>query len=182
VIQGAGPVGLSAVLVAGLSGARQVIVIDGVESRLEIARSLGATHTIDMSGSAEERKEQVLEIVGSHGPRIVLEAAGALPAFPEGFDLAGDHGVYVILGLWGAIGTSEISPRDFTTRNLTVVGETFHRNRHYYEAMLLAADAQERFPLADLITDRFPVDGTLDALKAIESGKTIKAVVDPTLG
>jgi threonine dehydrogenase-like Zn-dependent dehydrogenase len=182
VVQGAGPVGLSAVLVASLGGAANVVVVDSVTSRLEIAKTLGATHCIEIgNSSAEQRKEQVHEISGGTGPRLIVEAAGAIPAFPEGFDLVGSYGVYVILGLWGATGTTEIEPREFTTRNVTVVGDTFHRNRHYYEAMHLAHRVQDRLPLADLITDRFPVDGTLDALKAIEAGKTIKAVIDPTL-
>jgi threonine dehydrogenase-like Zn-dependent dehydrogenase len=183
VVQGAGPVGLSATLVAGICGAEQVIVIDSVESRLEIARSLGATHTVTMNGTTPaERKEQIYELVGKQGPRIVLEATGAVPAFPEGLDLVGDQGTYIVLGLWGAMGKAEMEPRDLTIKNMKIVGDTFHRNRHYYQAMKLAAKVQDRFPLAELITDRYPVAGAREALEAIEGGNAIKAIIDPTLG
>jgi 5-exo-hydroxycamphor dehydrogenase len=182
VIQGAGPVGLSAVLVSALSGAVHVIVIDAVASRLEIAQTLGATHTILLSATTvEQRREEVYEIVGANGPNIVLEAAGALPAFAEGVGLTGNHGRYIILGLWGAVGTSAISPRDLTIKNMAIVGETFHKNRHYYAAMMLAARIQNRYPLADLITHRFKIENTTGALEAIASGDAVKAVIDPSL-
>ncbi len=86
-VQGAGPVGLAAVLVAAHAGAREIIVVDGVERRLEVARSLGATATVSLSLPAEERRRRVYEITGASGPSLVVEAAGALPAFPEGVEL-----------------------------------------------------------------------------------------------
>jgi 5-exo-hydroxycamphor dehydrogenase len=183
VVQGAGPVGLSGVLVAAESGAETIVVIAGNERKLEIARKLGATHVVSTKGTtAEERREQVREIVGSHGPRFVFEAAGTLDAFPEGFDLVADHGTYLLQGLWGATGTVEIEPRLFTIKNIKVVGDSFHKNRDYYRAMKLAARLQDRVGLADLITDRFPVSETLEALRCVQNGAAIKAVIDPSTG
>jgi threonine dehydrogenase-like Zn-dependent dehydrogenase len=180
VVQGAGPVGLSAVLVAGLLGAGEIIVIAGNERRLETAKKLGATHVVSMDGTTpEQRKETIYGIVGKQGPRVVFEAAGTLPAFPEGLDLVGDQGLYIIQGLWGAIGNVEVEPRALTIKNVRVVGDSFHRNRHYFQAMKLAGRVQDRFPLADLISHRFPVSGTLEALEAVSSGAATKAVIDP---
>jgi threonine dehydrogenase-like Zn-dependent dehydrogenase len=181
VIQGAGPVGLSAVLVAAQAGAREIIVIDGVEKRLETARALGATATVSLSESAEERKRQVYERTGAAGPSLVVEAAGVLPAFPEGVELTGIHGRYVILGLWGAIGTQPISPRDMTTKNITIGGATFPKPKHYYEAMHLAARVQERVPLANLVTHRYAIEDAATALDAVKKGQVIKAIIDPEL-
>lgn len=178
-VQGAGPVGLSAVLVAAQAGAREIIVVDGFEKRLEVARSLGATATVSLSLPAEERRRRVFEITGASGPSLVVEAAGALPAFPEGVDLTGPHGRYVVLGLWGAIGTQPISPRDMTTKNLTIAGASFPKAKHYYQAMRLAARLQDKVPLAKLITERFPIERAVDALAAVHNGSVIKAVIDP---
>lgn len=181
VVQGAGPVGLSAVLVAAQAGAREIIVIDGVDQRLEVARTLGATTTISLRESADERKRQVYEHTGPAGPSLVVEAAGVLPAFPEGVDLTGIHGRYVILGLWGAIGTQTISPRDMTTKNMTIGGATFPKPKHYYEAMHLTARLQDRVPLADLVTHRYAIEDASAALDAVRAGTVIKAVIDPEL-
>ena len=181
VVQGAGPVGLSAVLVARLAGAREVIVIDQHESRLAKARELGATATVSLSISAEERKRQIYERCSANGPDYVVEAAGVLPAFPEGVDLTGAHGRYIILGLWGAIGQQPISPRDMTTKNLTVAGATFPKPKHYHQALHLAARVQGDVPLAGLVTHRFPVAGAATALEKTAAGEVIKAVIDPEM-
>ena len=181
VVQGAGPVGLSAVLVAAQAGARDVIVIDAFEHRLEVAKSLGATATVLLRGSAEDRKREIYDLTGIGGPSLVVEAAGALPAFPEGVDLTGPHGRYVILGLWGAIGTQPISPRDMTTKNLTIAGASFPRPKHYYQAMHLAARLQDRVPLAGLISHRYAIGDASMALDAVHKGQVVKAVIDPTL-
>lgn len=182
VIQGAGPVGLAATLVASISGAQDVIVIDGVASRLKVAKSLGATHTVSLAEmSGDERGEAVRDIVGPNGPDVVVEAAGVLNAFPEGVNLTGNHGRYIILGLWGAMGTSAISPRDLTIKNVHVHGVTFAKPKHFYQSVQLAAKLQDKYPLAQLVTHRFRVDQANEALEAIKSGAVIKAVIDPTL-
>jgi 5-exo-hydroxycamphor dehydrogenase len=181
VVQGAGPVGLSAILVAAAAGAREVIVIDAVDQRLEIARKLGATTIVSLTETAEERRRQIYDLTGPAGPSLVVEAAGVLPAFPEGVDLTGPHGRYVILGLWGAIGTQPISPRDMTTKNITIAGATFPKPKHYFEAMHLAARLQDRVPLASLVSHRFAIEDASKALEAVHKGEVIKAVIDPEL-
>ena len=181
VVQGAGPVGLSAVLVAKLAGASEIIVIDAFDGRLETALKLGATATINLKENAEARRDAIYRRVGHLGPGLVVEAAGALPAFPEGVDITGNHGRYVILGLWGAIGTQPISPRDLSTKNLTIAGASFPKPTHYHGAMHLAARVQDQFPLAGLISHRFSIERAIDALAAVKSGEAIKAIIDPQL-
>lgn len=181
VVQGAGPVGLSAILVAAQAGAREVIVIDGSPARLEAARKLGATDTIGLDLTADERKRRVYDRLGAAGPNVVIEAAGVLPAFPEGVDLAGNHARYIILGLWGAIGTQPISPRDLTIKNLTIGGATFPKPKHYHEALHLAVRLQDRVPLAELVSHRFGVSQAAEALAVTKAGTAIKAVIDPSI-
>ena len=48
VIQGSGPLGLFATAIASKSGPHQLIVIGGPAHRLAVAKSWGATHTIDI--------------------------------------------------------------------------------------------------------------------------------------
>jgi threonine dehydrogenase-like Zn-dependent dehydrogenase len=181
VVQGAGPVGLSAILVAKLSGARDIIAIDMHDNRLAMAKSMGATATISLKDSPAERRRQVYDRVSAQGPDVVVEAAGVLQAFPEGVDLTGNHGRYIILGLWGAIGTQSISPRDMTTKNITIAGATFPKPKHSHGALQLAARLQGEFPLAELVTHRFSIAGAAVALEATAKGAVIKAVIDPEI-
>src|SRR3546814_15222434 len=67
VVQGAGPVGLAAVLVASLMGAREVIAVDVHANRLDVAQSLGATATVSLKdkigrASCRERGGQDVKI------------------------------------------------------------------------------------------------------------------------
>lgn len=182
IVQGAGPVGLAAVLVAAVSGAQEVIVLDHSRNRLDVAMSLGATAAISLKETnAEERHRQIQDRLGRRGASVVVEAAGALPAFPEGVDLTGNHGRYIILGLWGAIGTQPIAPRDLTIKNMKISGATFAKPKHYYQALHLAVRLQDRYPLASLISHRFAISDAVKALELVKSGASIKPVIDPTL-
>lgn len=181
VVQGAGPVGLSAVLVAAQAGARDVIVIDGSPLRRDAATALGASLTIGLDVAPEERRRMIYDRVGRNGPNVVVEAAGVLPAFPEGVDLTGNHGRYIVLGLWGAIGTQPISPRDLTIKNLTIAGATFPKPKHYYQALHLATALQDKVPLAGLVSHRFGIAQAGEALSLTKGGGAIKAVIDPTI-
>jgi threonine dehydrogenase-like Zn-dependent dehydrogenase len=181
VVQGAGPVGLAATLIAKVSGAREIIVIDGSEERRGRAKLLGATATIALDESAEERRRRVHDLCGPAGPSVVVEAAGFLDAFPEGVDLAGKLGRYCVVGLFGAIGTSAIPPRTLTLKNLRIQAAHSPKPKHYYRALQLAAAMADTVPLADLVTHRFAISQEMEALEAVEAGRVVKAVIDPTL-
>jgi 5-exo-hydroxycamphor dehydrogenase len=146
-----------------------------------MATALGATTTISLSASPAERIRQIRELSSKHGPDVVVEAAGVLQAFPEGVDLAGNHGRYIILGLWGAIGTQPISPRDLSIKNLTIAGASFPKPKHYHGALQLAARLQGEYPLAELVTHRFSIAGAAEALAATAKGAVVKAIIDPEL-
>jgi len=182
VVQGAGPVGLAAVLVANVSGAREIIVIDNNQKRLERAKQLGATATLSLDElTLDQRKQATLDICGAAGPDLVVEAAGYLPAFPEGISLGGHAGRYVVIGLWGEAGDATIQPRDLVLKNMQVRGSMAPRPKHYYRALHLAARMADKVPLSDLITHRFSIDNAADAYKAVESGEAVKVVIDPTI-
>ncbi len=74
-IWGAGPVGLMAALSAQLLGAEQVICIDEVPERLELASSRCAAHTINFA-ECDDVVERIKELTGGRGPDSVIDAVG----------------------------------------------------------------------------------------------------------
>ena len=74
VVFGAGSVGLAAVMAANLSGCTTIIAVDLVPARLEKARELGATHTID--GRTEDSVARIIEITGG-GADFSLECTAS---------------------------------------------------------------------------------------------------------
>ncbi|KAJ5105809.1 Polyketide synthase enoylreductase [Penicillium alfredii] len=75
VVFGAGPVGLSAIHTALLKNFSQIIAIDVLADRLEVAKKLGAAHVIN--GATENTAERVMELTNGRGAKAIIDAAGA---------------------------------------------------------------------------------------------------------
>ncbi|KAE8357229.1 hypothetical protein BDV27DRAFT_170934 [Aspergillus caelatus] len=181
VIQGAGPIGLAAVMLCKLASAKSVIVIEGNPARLEMARRFGATDTINLReyGSIAERVAKVNEITNAPGVDIVIEATGRVEAFEEGVKLLQRMGRYLLIGMWAGEGKATVEPFQIVRKALQIIGTTYAAPQHYFQAMKLAEMYHERFPLAECVTHRFPLRKTLQAFEAITKGDAVKVVIEP---
>ena len=74
VVLGQGPIGLNFTLWLARGGARQIIVTDLRDDRLQMARTLGATHTVN--AATEDVPGAVAEATGGAMADVVIEAAG----------------------------------------------------------------------------------------------------------
>lgn len=180
-VQGSGPVGLAATLVASMCGAAQVIVIGTPERRLAYARRIGATAVIDLGveTAAADRRERVLALTGGRGADLVFEGAGAVPAFAEGLELIAKGGRYVVVGLWSAPGSVPVEPRMLNNRNLTIAGSALFQARHVRQAVGVAQKCHGHFPMAEAVTHRFALADAQAALGMVSRLETIKAVIVP---
>lgn len=99
-IMGLGGVGLAAVMAAKISGCRAVIGIDRVESRLQLAKDLGATHVVDGSTLPEGKSlgDVVKEIADGVGPTITIDTTGAPVLIEAGFKFTRNRGKYIQVG------------------------------------------------------------------------------------
>lgn len=74
-----GPIGLCAVAGARLKGASMIIGVDGVSERMNVARSLGATHIVDFKKG--NVVEQIMTITDGRGVDVAIEALGTQGTF-----------------------------------------------------------------------------------------------------
>ncbi|MER5185469.1 zinc-binding dehydrogenase [Streptomyces sp. NPDC002896] len=181
VVQGCGPVGLAAVMLARLAGAGDIVVVGGPALRLEMAKRLGATETVDLAAApdAESRIAAVLDATRGRGADVVIEATGRVEAFAEGLSMTARGGRYLIVGLWSAPGSSELTPRIVNNANLRIIGSALSRPRHLHQAVEVARHYHHRLPLAEVVSHRFPLDQAQQALDAVGRQETIKAVIVP---
>jgi len=93
---GAGGVGLAAIQGCRIAGAGQIIAVDMVESKLGLAKELGATHTIDASQGDAVAKSQ--EITGG-GAHYTFEAIGNKDVAEQAFDALRAGGTATIIGM-----------------------------------------------------------------------------------
>ncbi|OCK78594.1 5-exo-hydroxycamphor dehydrogenase [Lepidopterella palustris CBS 459.81] len=180
VIQGSGPVGLAATVLAKLGGAERIIVIGDPVNRLDAAQKLGATDTLSVSGTtAAERAERIKELTGGRGATTVIEAAGVAAAFPEGFNLLGMNGRYLIMGLYSGKAAAMIDPVRINNFNLQIIGSLGIEPENYWKNVEIASEHGERLGFANLITHRFGLDDIEEAIGTVGRLEAIKTVVTP---
>jgi threonine 3-dehydrogenase len=95
-ITGCGPIGLFAVGIARAAGARQIFATDVNPSRLEMARTLGATHPID---ARTDVVSEVMAATDGSGVDVLLEMSGHPTAINQGFESLRYGGYAALLGL-----------------------------------------------------------------------------------
>ncbi len=184
VVQGCGPVGLSATLLASLERPGQLIVIGAPDERLEVARRFGATTVLPLASTTpEQRKAAIAELTGGRMADVVIEATGKIAAFDEGLALLGPEGKYLILGLYSGPGQVDLNVVRLNNFSQSIIGSLGPaRIEDLKTTVDLARDHGERLRFADLVTHRFPLSRTAEAIAAVGSGAAIKAVVLPETG
>jgi L-iditol 2-dehydrogenase len=96
VVVGAGIIGLLVLQAARLAGAGKCLAVDVDDSRLEIARSLGATHTFNSAGA--DVAPQIIALTGGRGADIALECVGATAPVKLALDSVRKGGTVTLVG------------------------------------------------------------------------------------
>ena len=92
---GTGSVGLAGLMAAKLAGCDPIIAVDIRANRLELARSLGATHTID--NGREDAVTKIRKITGG-GAHFTLETSALSKVFRQAVDCLLPRGTCVLVG------------------------------------------------------------------------------------
>lgn len=101
VVIGCGPVGICAIISALHLNPKQVFAVDNVDSRLQMAKSLGAV-PLNFNDGIEKMQEQVREATGGRGADFVVEVVGLSPALKTAFDLVRPFGAMSSIGVHNA--------------------------------------------------------------------------------
>jgi len=181
VVQGAGPVGISALAVAKNAGAGQVIVIGGPAARLEMAKKFGADHTINIDEVRDPaaRLAKVRELTGGYGADVVLECVGIPAAVPEGMEMSRDGGKFLVLGHYCDAGTVAFNPHVITRKQLQVFGSWSSEPRHLKVVIEFLRSHLREFPFASMVTHRFTLDQANEALQTTAKWLSAKSVFVP---
>ncbi len=173
-IMGCGPIGCFAVGIARAAGAAKVIAVDPNKYRLDLARKMGASKTIDPAIS--NVVETALEETNGNGADLVCEMSGHPKALNDALRCARLGGRVHLLGLpKGSV------PIDFSSdvifKGLTIYGvigrrmyETWHQMRMFLSSGL--------FDPTPVITHSFGLEEIDDALHAIRSGEAGKVILE----
>ncbi|MDX1646829.1 MAG: alcohol dehydrogenase catalytic domain-containing protein [Longimicrobiales bacterium] len=159
VVVGCGPVGLLAVRAALDRGARAVVAVDRIPSRLETAERFGAEAVSVETGDPRAAVEGLTD---GRGADAAIEAVGSAPATRLAGDLLRPGGRLAALGVHTEPSLA-LSPGELYDRNLTYAAGRCPA-RHYMPASLELA-AREASLLGSLISHRLPLDQGVEAYR-----------------
>jgi aryl-alcohol dehydrogenase len=96
IVTGCGPVGLSAIMAARIAGCTTIIACDVIESRLDMAKALGATHAI-ASGRVESVVDEVKKLtrIGTH---YAIDCTGVGACVRQSLNCTRNLGTCIVLG------------------------------------------------------------------------------------
>ena len=94
---GTGGVGLNIIQFAARVAAHPIIGIDLHDHKLELARKLGATHTLNARGG--DLREEIRKIAGSQGVDVAIENTGVADVIETAYEVTGPQGRVILVGV-----------------------------------------------------------------------------------
>lgn len=176
VVIGAGGVGLNAIQGARISGAARIVALDMEPSKLEDAKSFGATHGI--LASLPDPAQALREITGGGLADHVFVTVGAIPAYDVAQNLLGARGTLYAVGMPHSGQISSYEPV-----NIAFMGQGIRGSM--LGDIVLARDVpwmvelyrQGRLKLDELISARWRFDQINEAIADTKAGKARRNVI-----
>jgi len=173
-VYGAGGVGLAAIQGARIAGARMIIAVDVVQSKLALASELGATHEVDASKG--DPVKAIRELTNG-GVDYAFEAIGLKRAAEQAFECVRPGGTATIIGMIPVGQKIELEGSVFL-REKKIQGCSMGSNRfkvdmpRYVELYL-----QGRLRLDEMITRRGRLEDVNEAFRAMKAGEVARTVL-----
>ena len=172
-ITGAGPIGCMAVAVAKYAGARYVVITDVNLYRLELAKKMGPTMTLDVRSQSIE--DAVKQLKMKEGFDVGLEMSGNPQAFKDMLANMCHGGKIALLGIMPETAIDW----DYVVFNGLTIKGIYGREMYetWYKATMLI---QGGVDLTPLITHRFHYTEYLKGFEIMRSGESGKVILDWT--
>src|SRR5579883_3253542 len=171
---GCGGVGLAAIQGARIAGARQIIAVDQFESKLALARRLGATDSVDASN--RNPVEAIKELSGG-GVDYSFEAVGNSKLAEQCFECIKPGGTATIIGMIPVGQKVELDGPKFLTER-RIQGTNMGSNRFRIDMpRYIDYYLQGRLNLDDMISRRGKLEDVNEAFRAMKAGEVARTVL-----
>ena len=173
-ITGAGPIGIMAVAIAKHVGARNVVITDINDYRLELARRMGASRALDVRSQSLDQAMQDLRM--EEGFDVGLEMSGVPSAFRELLRTMHHGGNVALLGIMPkdtGINWDEVIFKGLVMKG--VYGREMFETWYKMSSML-----QSGLDISPVITHRLPIEDYRLGFETMASGQSGKVVLDWT--
>jgi Zn-dependent alcohol dehydrogenase len=172
---GLGAVGLAAVMAARVGGATEILAVDPVAAKHDIARRAGATDALSPADFAALPSDGAVD--------LAIEASGAVPAMQSAFAALARGGRLVAVGLPDPARTVDLPALDFAGQGKSIIGS-------YMGDAVPSEDvptylrwwAEGRLPLELLHTDTRPLSEINEGLDDLLAGRVVRRLFVPGEG
>jgi alcohol dehydrogenase len=166
---GAGPVGLAAMMTAGLYGASRIIAIDLDGNRVEQAKGFGATDAVNSGGAGW--REAVLAMTDGLGVDVAIEAVGVPATFEMATELIRPGGTVANVGVHGK--SVELKLQDLWIKDIAITTGLVSATT---TPMLLRLVAQGKLTPEKFVSHRFAFDNIMEAYDTFGRAAETKAL------
>jgi NAD+-dependent secondary alcohol dehydrogenase Adh1 len=139
----------------------EIIVVDPNEKALELARELGADHTVKVEGASHIGEVQ--ELTDGTGAQAIIDFVGEKGAVEDGVAMIEDGGFYYVIGYGQNI---DIPTIDVISREISFIGNLVGTYIDLQDLMTLTAQGK-----VTLHTSTYPLDAINDAMADLDNGR-----------
>jgi succinate semialdehyde reductase (NADPH) len=174
-VVGVGGVGSNVIQIARAFGAGQIIAVDVRDDKLEAAKGLGATHTVNATRG--DVVAAVSALTNGRGVDVAIEALGRPETVVNAFMMARDGGRVVVIGIAPGTTTAGIEITRLVRRGIQLMGSYGSRVRTDLPE-LLALTTRGQVSASQPITRRYRLEQVDEAYAALQRGEIIgRAIV-----
>ena len=184
VVQGCGPIGLICIAILHTMGIGNIIAVDGNEGRLEFAKRLGASGSVNFKDykGAEAMAEGIKAQFGGNLADFAFQCTGSPAGHSNIYKFIRNGGGLCELGFFINGGDATINPHfDICSKEITTVGSWVYTLRDYATTFEFLKSAKAiGLPMSELITDKYPLSQINEAYKKnlAMTGLKIAVVMD----
>ena len=161
-VQGCGPIGLICIAILRTMGIENIVAIDGEDKRLDFAKEMGATATVNFKNfnGQEALANGVKDALGGYLADFAFQCTGSPIAHSNIYKFIRNGGGLCELGFFINGGDATINPHfDICAKEITTVGSWVYTLRDYATTFDFLKRAKGiGLPLEKLITHKFPLD------------------------
>jgi S-(hydroxymethyl)glutathione dehydrogenase/alcohol dehydrogenase len=171
---GTGGVGLAAIQGARIAGARRIIAVDVVESKLGFAREMGATDSVDASSG--DAVQKIREMTGG-GVDYSFEAVGMRKTAEQSFACLNNGGTATIIGMIPMMEVVEL-PAMLLLSERKMQGSIMGSNRFRVDIpRYIDFYLQGRLHLDEMVSRKLPLEDVNEAFRAMKAGEVARQVI-----
>ncbi len=183
VVQGCGPIGLICIAVLKTMGIGNIIAVDGNEGRLEFAKRLGASDSVNFKdyNGAEEMAKGIESKFDGHLADFAFQCTGSPAGHSNIYKFIRNGGGLCELGFFINGGDATINPHfDICAKEITTVGSWVYTLRDYATTFDFLKSAKAiGLPINELITDKYPLSQINEAYQKNLAMTGLKIAVMP---